>query len=306
MGVLHTPGHTPGSVTFVVKDGEHGARLRGRHAVSSRDRADRSVGRRLQSRKSFAGWKGKCWPYPMTRSSWPVTGRARPSAKSGAFNPFLAATMNASPGASRRLRSGRRFARTSRSASERRRALGGARQGERRCSCRSSSVTAKCTRGSSGGASGLRDRSGQVAFPGGKRDASDDSLLTTALREAEGEIALARGESQRARGARRLLRRSRATRSRRTCAWVRADVPLAASATRRSCAGVCRAAAGVPRTGRGTFPWNGWRVDGEYVWGATAAILRGFVSIVRGLERRRWRMIAVPGCRRPASAPASA
>ena len=43
---------------------------------------------------------------------------------------------------------------------------------------------------------GMRDHSGQVAFPGGKHDATDESLLTTALREAEEEIgARARGAS---------------------------------------------------------------------------------------------------------------
>ena len=36
----------------------------------------------------------------------------------------------------------------------------------------------------------LRKHAGQVAFPGGKRDASDDSLITTALREAEEEVAI--------------------------------------------------------------------------------------------------------------------
>jgi 8-oxo-dGTP pyrophosphatase MutT (NUDIX family) len=33
----------------------------------------------------------------------------------------------------------------------------------------------------------------------------------------------------------------------------------------------------------GVTPWHGWTVDGELVWGATAAILRGFVSVVRAL-----------------------
>ena len=34
---------------------------------------------------------------------------------------------------------------------------------------------------------------------------------------------------------------------------------------------------------RGILPWRGWTVDGELVWGATAAIVRGFVAILREL-----------------------
>jgi 8-oxo-dGTP pyrophosphatase MutT (NUDIX family) len=40
----------------------------------------------------------------------------------------------------------------------------------------------------------LRRHAGEISFPGGRRDGPDEELLTTALREAEEEIALGRSE----------------------------------------------------------------------------------------------------------------
>ncbi|SDL93029.1 NUDIX domain-containing protein [Modicisalibacter muralis] len=45
-------------------------------------------------------------------------------------------------------------------------------------------------------ASHLKQHAGQVAFPGGKREPDDPDLLTTALREAQEEIALTPGKVQ--------------------------------------------------------------------------------------------------------------
>lgn len=39
----------------------------------------------------------------------------------------------------------------------------------------------------------LNDHAGQIAFPGGKIDATDTSPLDAALREAEEEVGLSRG-----------------------------------------------------------------------------------------------------------------
>jgi 8-oxo-dGTP pyrophosphatase MutT (NUDIX family) len=40
----------------------------------------------------------------------------------------------------------------------------------------------------------LRRHAGEISFPGGRREGPDEDLMTTALREAEEEIALARSE----------------------------------------------------------------------------------------------------------------
>ncbi len=131
-------------------------------------------------------------------------------------------------------------------------------------------------------AQGLRDHSGQVAFPGGKRDEGDDSLLTTALREAEEEIALARGEVD-VLGALDDTFTITGYAITPYVAWVRPDCPLAPnpSEVARVFAAPLRAFLGEPQ---GTFPRMGWRIDGEFVWGATAAITKGLVAIARELR----------------------
>jgi 8-oxo-dGTP pyrophosphatase MutT (NUDIX family) len=134
-------------------------------------------------------------------------------------------------------------------------------------------------------AQGLRSHSGQVAFPGGKRDADDDSLLTTALREAEEEVALARAEAD-VLGALDDLVTITGYTITPFVAWVRADVPLVPNAgeVARVFAAPMRAFFAEPV---GTFPRIGWRVDGELVWGATAAIVTGLVAIARELAVMR-------------------
>jgi 8-oxo-dGTP pyrophosphatase MutT (NUDIX family) len=130
-------------------------------------------------------------------------------------------------------------------------------------------------------AQGMRDHSGQVAFPGGKRDAEDDSLLTTALREAEEEIGLARGDVDVV-GALDDYATITGYVITPYVGWIREDLVF-----RPNPAEVARVLASPvsaflePATG--TFPRIGWRVDGELLWGATAAIATGLLSVAREL-----------------------
>jgi 8-oxo-dGTP pyrophosphatase MutT (NUDIX family) len=120
-----------------------------------------------------------------------------------------------------------------------------------------------------------------VAFPGGKNDPSDDSLRTTALREAEEELGIPRARVD-------VLGRLD------DCptitgftitplvGWLPHDVAIVPnpSEVQRAFAAPIRTFLEPPS---GVPPWRGWSVDGELVWGATAAIIRGFAAIVRDL-----------------------
>jgi 8-oxo-dGTP pyrophosphatase MutT (NUDIX family) len=125
----------------------------------------------------------------------------------------------------------------------------------------------------------MRSHSGQVAFPGGKQDPADASLLATALRETHEEVGLAAAQLD-VLGA--LDDYVTITRFVVTpfVAWVAPGALIVPNASE-----VARAFAAPLRTffdePTGTFPFKGYDVDGERVWGATAAMLRGLVSVVR-------------------------
>jgi len=134
----------------------------------------------------------------------------------------------------------------------------------------------------------LRRHAGEISFPGGRKDAEDADLLTTALREAEEEIGLARSRVQ-------LLGELPPTSTFVTnyviqpfvatisagAAWpvsareVEAVLELPLSALR----------AGRTRTllqRRGiSFETDAYVVDGHLIWGATARILENLFERLR-------------------------
>ncbi len=127
----------------------------------------------------------------------------------------------------------------------------------------------------------LRKHSGQVAFPGGKVDATDESGIHTALREAEEEIGLARAAVD-VLGQLDDLVTGTGFAIAPFVAWVDGsftphpnpgevarvfDAPLAA---------FFASACGIP-------PFHGHTIDGEFVWGATGKILRDLVELLRRL-----------------------
>jgi 8-oxo-dGTP pyrophosphatase MutT (NUDIX family) len=126
----------------------------------------------------------------------------------------------------------------------------------------------------------LRSHAGEISFPGGRRDAEDADLETTALREAEEEIGHARSHVA-------LIGTLPATATFATSYVIHpfvAQIPagLAWSLSAREVEAVlelplARVRAGlekVPLERRGiTFQTDAYVVDGHTIWGATARIL---------------------------------
>jgi 8-oxo-dGTP pyrophosphatase MutT (NUDIX family) len=124
----------------------------------------------------------------------------------------------------------------------------------------------------------MRSHAGQVAFPGGKSDAADGSLLVTALREAEEELGIDRRRVDVVGALDDTLTGTGFT----ITPWVGwleqgAEVRPNPSEVARAFAPALRSFLG-PRSG--VRPWRGWTIDGELVWGATAAIVDDLLRLV--------------------------
>jgi 8-oxo-dGTP pyrophosphatase MutT (NUDIX family) len=134
----------------------------------------------------------------------------------------------------------------------------------------------------------MRSHAGQVAFPGGKNDASDGSLLVTALRETEEELGIARASVDVLGALDDILTITGFT----ITPWV--GWIARGTQVRPNPSEVARAFAPPLRSfmepQSGVAPWRGWTVEGDLVWGATAAIVSDLVR-------------AVASCLRAASAP---
>jgi 8-oxo-dGTP pyrophosphatase MutT (NUDIX family) len=124
----------------------------------------------------------------------------------------------------------------------------------------------------------MRSHAGQVAFPGGKNDASDGSLLVTALRETEEELGIARASVD-VLGALDDILTGTGFRITPWVGWIARDIQV-----RPNPGEVARAFAPPLRSflqpPSGVAPRHGWTVEGELVWGATAVILNDLVRHV--------------------------
>jgi len=125
----------------------------------------------------------------------------------------------------------------------------------------------------------MRSHAGQVAFPGGKADAADASLLATALREAEEELGIPR-EAVDVLGPLDAMHTITGFDISPFVGWLAPGVAIRPNPgeVARAFAAPVRAFLEPPQ---GMLPWRGWTVEGELVWGATAAIVRGLVAILR-------------------------
>jgi 8-oxo-dGTP pyrophosphatase MutT (NUDIX family) len=128
----------------------------------------------------------------------------------------------------------------------------------------------------------MRSHAGQVAFPGGKSDPSDVSAFATALREAEEELGIV-PTSVDVLGPLDDYNTITGFTIAPCIGWLPPDILVRPNPAEveRAFAAPLRAFFEPPG---GSWPYQGWRIEGELVWGATAAITRGFVEIVRSLS----------------------
>jgi 8-oxo-dGTP pyrophosphatase MutT (NUDIX family) len=124
----------------------------------------------------------------------------------------------------------------------------------------------------------MRSHAGQVAFPGGKADPGDESLRATALREAEEELGIPPASVEVLGSLDDLMTLGFVVTP--WVGWIAEDLAL-----RPNPGEVARVFAPELREffapPQGVVPFGGWMVEDELVWGATAAMLRAFVSLVR-------------------------
>jgi 8-oxo-dGTP pyrophosphatase MutT (NUDIX family) len=123
----------------------------------------------------------------------------------------------------------------------------------------------------------MRRHSGQVAFPGGKRDASDSDLWHTALREAEEEMGIRPDHVERMGVLDDLIT---GTGFVITPHVVSLDPSFAPDPSPSEVARVIMAPLRIfNERATGVFPRVGHTIDGELVWGATFAIARSLAEI---------------------------
>jgi len=127
----------------------------------------------------------------------------------------------------------------------------------------------------------MRSHAGQVAFPGGKTDPTDESPRETALREAREELGI---EAARVDVLGQLDDYVTITSFVITpiVAWVPPDMPMTPNPSEVARVFTMPLARFFePKSG--IFPRRGWTYDGELVWGATAAMIGGLLDVIRAI-----------------------
>jgi 8-oxo-dGTP pyrophosphatase MutT (NUDIX family) len=125
----------------------------------------------------------------------------------------------------------------------------------------------------------LRQHSGQVSFPGGKHEPSDESLLMTALRESKEEVGVEPSSVDVLGQLDDYFLRHTGFVVTPYVGWLSHEVALTPNPVEvaRVFPVPLRTFLGTPT---GAAPFVGYTVDGELVWGATAAMARAFASLV--------------------------